>query len=179
MTPMSDSKIGALSTDELANLLTRLAAASPAVDDAERIARIRHFEELKAALVAAQAREIAQFAASQKAELAGQQQVRVERAEQSIAAQLGLARRCSAFQARRHLGWAKILTTELPETFAALQAGQTTEWRAVIVARETAWLSREHRALVDRELGPRLEALGDRATHGEAARLAYQLDPAG
>ena len=33
--------------------------------------------------------------------------MRPERAEQSIAHQIALARRCSAFQARRHLGWAE------------------------------------------------------------------------
>ena len=88
--------------------------------------------------------------------------MRAERAERGIPEQLALARRCSPFQARRYLGWARILTTELPATLAALQAGVTTEWRAMIVARETAWLSREHRAIVDRELAPRLETLGDR-----------------
>ena len=172
-------------TAELPALMAGLAAPSPAADDAERIARIRHFEQLKAALTAAQAREMAEFAASQTSALQGEdsgllsQKMRAQRAEQSIAHQIGLARRCSAFQARRYLGWAKILTTELPHTLAALQAGQTTEWRAMVVARETAWLSRADRAVVDRELGPRLETLGDTRTAREAATLAYRLDPVG
>ncbi len=47
------------------------------------------------------------------------------------------------------------------------------------MARETAWLSRADRSVVDRELGPRLEPLGDKATYGQAATLAYRLDPHG
>src|SRR4051794_11866248 len=155
---MSGNLGSAPAAADLPAMIAAFPAPSPATTDAERIERIRHFEELKAALTAAQAREITEFAASQTAALLAEesglrsQAMRAQRAEQSIAHQLGLARRCSAFQARRHLGWAKILTTELPHTFAALQAGATTEWRAMIVARETAWLSREHRAVVDREL---------------------------
>jgi hypothetical protein len=90
-----------------------------------------------------------------------------------------LARRCSPFLARRYVGWAKILTAELPNTLAALQAGATTEWRAMLVARETGWLSREHRAQVDAELAARFEELGDRGTEAAAARIAYRLDPGG
>lgn len=48
----------------------------------------------------------------------------------------------------------------------------------MLVARETAWLSREHRARVDLELAPRLEGLGDRQVEAEAKKLAYRLDPA-
>ena len=63
MTHMSDSQSGAISTDELSRLMTRLAAPSPAAGDAERIDRIRHLEQLKPPIAAAQAREIAAFAA--------------------------------------------------------------------------------------------------------------------
>lgn len=47
------------------------------------------------------------------------------------------------------------------------------------MARETIWLSRKQRGLVDRELAPRLEALGDRQVEAEAKRAAYRLDPVG
>jgi hypothetical protein len=77
------------------------------------------------------------------------------------------------------VGWAGILTTELPHTLAALQAGWITEWRAQFVARETAWLSAEHRRQVDTELAPQLESLGDRAVEATAKKLAYRLDPHG
>ena len=143
-----------------------------------RIDRIRLLEELRGAVAAAQARESAAFAASQRASqrAAGVPAGRVGR---GIAAQLGLARRVSPFQAARYLGWATILTTELPATFAALQAGAVGEWPAMVLARETAWLSRDHRAQVDAELAPRLEHWGARRVEGEAKKLAYHLDPHG
>ena len=77
------------------------------------------------------------------------------------------------------MGWSVILTSELPCTFAALQAGRVSEWRAMLVARETVWLSREHRAVVDAELAPQLEELGDRRVETEAKKIAYRLDPDG
>ncbi len=69
---------------------------------------------------------------------------------------------------------------EMPHTLAALETGQVSEWRATLVVRETACLSREDRGRVDAELAARpggLEALGDRETAAEARRIAYRLDP--
>jgi hypothetical protein len=175
---MSDSQIGAVSTAELSELMVRLREPSPAVDDAERIERVRRFDELTAAFAAARAQETAAFAASQRAKHPAAT-VLAERVEQSIAGEVGLARRCSPFLARRYVGWAKILTIELPNTLAALQAGATTEWRAMLVARETGWLSSAHRAQVDRELAGRLEQLGDVGTERAAKQIAYRLDPEG
>ena len=91
----------------------------------------------------------------------------------------GLARRVSPFQARRYVGWCRILTTELPGTYRALWAGAVGEWRALLVARETAWLSREHRAQVDSEVAPLLSGWGDRRVEGEVQTRAYRLDPTG
>lgn len=159
-------------------LIAALTQPRPGVDDYTRVDRIRALEELKSAAAAAQARETAAFAASQRAEqqAAG---VAAQRVGRGIAAQVGLARRVSPFHAARYVGWATILTSELPGTFAALPGGRVGEWRAMIVARETGWLSREHRAQVDRELAPRLEQLGDRRVEAEAKKLAYRLDPHG
>lgn len=148
------------------------------VDDAVRVDRLRAMEEAKSALAAAQAREAVAFAASQRtAQLAAG--VPVQRAERGIAAQIGLALRCSPWQAQRYLGWARVLISELPATFAQLTSGRTTERRALTVARETVFLSQEDRASVDAELAPRLQAMGDRAVEAEAKRLAYRLDPVG
>jgi hypothetical protein len=77
------------------------------------------------------------------------------------------------------VGWCKILTTELPVTNAALWAGRTSEYRAMLVAKESIWLSREDRAVLDADLGPRLAELGDKQVQNEAKRIAYRLDPAG
>ena len=77
---------------------------------------------------------------------------------------------------RASVGWAMVLTTELPHAFAALQTGHTTEFRALTVAKETIWLSREHWAQVDAELAPRLASLGNRGVENAARKLAYRLD---
>jgi hypothetical protein len=163
---------------ELAALIRALHQVDPGADDAIRIDRIRLLEELKAAAAAAQAVETAAFAESQRRAQrdAG---VKAERCERGIAAQVGLAKRCSPHAAARFVGWAKILTTELPQTFAALQRGAITEWRATLLARETVFLSRADRARVDAQLAPRLEQLGDKRLVAEARKLAYELDPAG
>jgi 5-methylcytosine-specific restriction endonuclease McrA len=143
-----------------------------------RIDRIRLLERLKSAAAAAQAKETAAFVASQRAkqQAAG---VAADRIGRGIATQVGLAKQMSPFHAQRYTGWAGILTAELPHTFAALRAGRLSEWRAMIVARETAWLSREHRGMVDAELAPRLDSLGDRRLEAEAKKFAYRLDPHG
>ena len=60
---------------------------------------------------------------------------------------------------------------------AALRAGAISEWRATIVVRETACLSREDRRAADDELAGRLATLGDRQTEAAARAVAYRLDP--
>ena len=79
---------------------------------------------------------------------------------------------------RRRLGsrWRR-LVHEMPRTLNALTRGEVSEWRATLVVRETAVLSREHRAQVDEELADRLSDLGDRAAAAEARRIGYRLDP--
>lgn len=150
----------------------------PGVDDAARVDQIRQLEQIKAAAAAAQASVTAVFTDSQRAAQRSSGVPR-ERCERGIAAQVALAKRTSPYHARRYVGWAKVLSTELPATFAQLRAGVVPERRAMLVARETLWLSREQRAEVDTALAPRLEHFGDRRTETEVKRQAYQLDPAG
>ena len=69
----------------------------------------------------------------------------------------------------------------MPHTFAALQAGVLSSWRATLLVRETSYLSLEHRALIDEEIcGPaHLAELARMATRRLIARikeLAAQLD---
>jgi hypothetical protein len=96
---------------------------------------------------------------------------------QGIGAQVALARRDSPFRGSRYVGLAQALTTELPETMAALRAGDTSEWRATLVARETACLDPADRRAADAELGPALSGLGDREVEAQARAVAYRLDP--
>jgi len=104
---------------DLARLVTRLGRLDADVFDADRIELLRAMEQAKAALAAAQARVAAAFAGSQRAEqlAAG---VAPDRAERGIAAQVALALRTSSWHAQRYLGWARILISELPCTYAAL-----------------------------------------------------------
>ncbi len=94
-----------------------------------------------------------------------------------MGAQVGLARRDSPFRGGRYLGLAQALTSELPATLAALRAGDTSEWRATLVARETACLDPADRRVADAELGPALAGLGDREVEAAARAVAYRLDP--
>jgi hypothetical protein len=93
-----------------------------------------------------------------------------------------LARRDSPHRGGRHLGLAKALVEEMPHTLAALTAGHISEWRATLLVRETAGLSRADRSRVDAELAAArggLAALGDGAAAAAARRIAYGLDPHG
>ena len=105
--------------------------------------------------------------------------VPVKRQGRGVASQLALARRVSPHQAQRWLGNARLLTRELPGTFAQLAAGRTSERRAFTIARETVFLDREARLEVDAELAAHLEGWGDRRTEAEARKAAYRADPAG
>ncbi|MGH3445214.1 MAG: HNH endonuclease [Nocardioidaceae bacterium] len=147
--------------------------------DAERIDRLRVLEELKAAASAAQARIAVDFDASQRAL---QEAARVPASERGrgIASQIGLARRESPVAAAQDLGMAKMLVAEMPHTLARLADGDLSEWRAKILVRETAFLSRADRGIVDEQLcadPARLDGLGNRAIEQQAKKLAYQLDP--
>ncbi|MGH8963776.1 MAG: hypothetical protein ACRDXB_00345, partial [Actinomycetes bacterium] len=129
---------------------------------------------------AAQARCTATLDASQRAAQAAAG-VPASRRGQGVAGQIGLARRESAFRGSQHLGLAKVLTTEMPHTLAAMQAGTLSEWRATLLARETATLTAEHRRLIDARIAANPEGLqgwGDRRLVAEIQKLAYTLDPA-
>ena len=157
----SASALSCGGADSLAGLVRMVRGLAPAADSAEQIDQIRLLEQLASAVAAASARVTAAFATSRRAErvAAG---APAERAGEDVAAQVGLAKGISPFSARRYVGWASVLVAELPETLTALTEGTTTEWRAMIVARETGWLSLEHRAEIDRELAPTLGSLGNR-----------------
>jgi hypothetical protein len=168
----------ATTTAQLRDVIAAMGQLERDVPDAELVDRIRVLEEIKAAAAAAQARATTAFVAVQEEaqRRAGMPERNVGK---GIASQVGLAKRESPARAQRYVGWARVLTEELPGTYAVLVAGRTTEWRAQLVARETLWLSREQRAVVDREIAPRLERWGDRQVEAEVKKIAYRLDPRG
>ncbi len=165
-----------LTTATLTGWRRQLARLDGAVGDAERIEQIRLLEELKSAAAAAQAVVTADFAASQRAQqrAAG---VPEQDLGKGVAAQVALARRETPHQGSRHLGLAQALVHEMPATMTALRTGATSEWRATVVARETACLTREDRKVADSELAGRLAHLSDRQVEAAARTVAYRLDP--
>ena len=90
---------------------------------------------------------------------------------------MALARRESPHRGSRLVGLAQALVHEMPATMAALHAGEISEWRATIVARETACLTREDRQVADAELAGRLAQPGRRECEAAARAVAYRLDP--
>ncbi len=166
--------------DDVRSVVAALTRIGEGHDDVERIDLIRALEELKCAAEGAQAALTAAFDRSQR-EAEAAAGVPVERRGRGVAAQVALARRESPHRGRQHLGLALALRDELPCTRAALAAGRITEWRATLVARETACLSREDRLEVDRRVAgdvDDLEALGDGELVGRVREVAYELDPA-
>jgi hypothetical protein len=149
------------------------------LSDAQRVDLMRKVEELKCTATAAQATTAVDLDESQRAAqvAAG---VRAERVGEGIAQQIGLARRESPHKASRLLGLAKVLHREMPHTLALMQQGRLNEWRATILASETACLSREDRAEVDVRLCATGEAvtMSDTALAGAAKKLACELDAA-
>lgn len=145
--------------------------------DAERIDAIRELEVLKAAAAAAQARITAAFDASQRASAGAVHRRDRALLGRSISAQVGLARRESPARGQQHLGVALALVHELPHTLVALTAGTINEYRAMLVVKETAGLSRADRSTVDRELAGRLDGAGDRRIGDLARELSQRLDP--
>lgn len=149
------------------------------VSDPERIDQLRALEELKNAAAAGQARVAVDFDASQRAEQesAG---VPAARRGDGVDAQVALARRESPHRGGRHLGLAKALSRELPHTLRAMETGALSEWRATLIARETACLERTHRTHIDEVIcsdTDRLQGLGDKRLVAELRRLAYKLEP--
>jgi hypothetical protein len=147
-------------------------------NEANAIDQIRALEELKATAAAAQARLTAHlYATRTRRETAADTPARKRCA--GLGAEVALARRVSPHQGNRHLGVALALTREMPHTLAALSAGQISEWRATLVIKETAVMSAEHRAEVDRKVADKLtdSGYGDRRLAEEAKRIGYRLDP--
>jgi hypothetical protein len=153
--------------------------ASREETDRGRWELIRELEKLKSTAAAVQAVLSVELEASLRA---GQEEAGVDARDvgRGVAAQVALARRDSPAKGARHLGLARALVGELPHTLEALTAGCTSEWRATLIARETACLSVEDRRTVDAELAAApggIAALGDRGAQTAARAIAYRLDP--
>lgn len=79
------------------------------------------------------------------------------------------------------LGLGKILHHEMPRTRARLADGRLSEFRAILLVRETACLTAEQRLFVAEELcadPAALDGIGTRELVARAKRAAYEIDPA-
>jgi hypothetical protein len=177
---MFDSTIdgaAAPSLDELRGLLDRLAHLDGAgAGEAELVDQLTAMEELKSGLAAAQARVTGTLAATRSGAEAGRG-VPARLRCRGLAAEIALARHDSPARGNQHLGAALALVHEMPDTHTALARGEISEYRATLIIKETAVLSRRHRRQVDAELAGRLATLGDRAVAAAARKIGYRLDP--
>lgn len=165
-----------LGGEALADLVRRLEDLGVSVTDVELVERIGLLESVKNAAAAAQATAAVALRTlrEEQEREAGRSTAKVAL---SVAAEVGLARRESPHRARTLLGLATVLDRELPATMAAFAAGEISEWRAMLVCRETACLSREDRGRVDALLADDLPRLSDREIVARARQAAYRLDP--
>ncbi|MGH3444256.1 MAG: DUF222 domain-containing protein, partial [Nocardioidaceae bacterium] len=167
--------------DTLAGWLQALAGLEGSGDGAQ-VEVIRGLEELKSAAAAAQARVSVSLDATRRSQRAA---AGITAAEQGkgVASEVALARRESPTRGTQHLGLAKTLVGEMPHGLAALSTGLISEWRATLVARETACLSIEHRSQIDQMLFgdpgrlTQIQTWGDRRLVAETRKIAYRLDP--
>jgi hypothetical protein len=158
--------------------LDELAAVDPHADEAALIERIAWLEGVKSAAAAGQARAAAALDEKRRADEAA---AGVPKAKQGrgVASEVALARRDSPVRGGRHLGLAKALVHEMPHTLAALECGALSEWRATLIARESACLSVDDRRVLDAELCAdvsKLEGMGDARITAAAKEIAARLD---
>ncbi|WP_423465254.1 DUF222 domain-containing protein [Promicromonospora sp. MS192] len=137
-------------------------------------------EAVKAAVTATQARLVVALDEATRAEEAAQG-VRVERRGRGVSNQVGAALRVSPHAGAGFVSTSRVWVTQMPHTFAALQTGILSQWRATLLVRETSHLSVEHRALIDEQVcGPAhlgaLVRMGTRRLVARIKELAASLD---
>jgi hypothetical protein len=117
--------------------IDEMAAVDPHANEAALIEQIAWLERVKSAAAAGQARAAAALDEKRRADEAA---AGVPKAKQGrgVASEVALARRDSPARGGRHLGLAKALVHEMPHTLAALGCGALSEWRATLIARESA-----------------------------------------
>lgn len=152
-----------------------LVGMSVELSDAARVDLISALERLKSTAGAAQLRLAAVMAEEHAGAHAGDREAEA-RAVRSVAGQVALARRVSPARAHSFVGLGRLLCSDMPETLAALDDGEISEWQATLVGRETVILSAADRRAVDSMLAPLLGPLGDRGVAQQARRLVDRID---
>ncbi|WP_084467561.1 HNH endonuclease [Promicromonospora sukumoe] len=155
-------------------------AGVPGAVQAEWVDLLGELEAVKNAITATQARLTVALDETTRADEA-RQSIRSERRGRGVPNQVAAALRVSPHAGAGFVSTSRVWVTQMPHTFAALQAGVLSQWRATLLVRETSHLSLEHRALIDEEIcGPaHLAELARMSTRRLIARikeLAAQLD---
>jgi hypothetical protein len=169
-----------LDAEQIEAWVEQLAADCGPEHDAVRVEMLASLERLTCAATGLQVEITARLDESVRRGEA-ERGVPKEKQGRGLAAEVALARRESHHRGRQHVGLARILADEMPCTRRALRQGRITEWRAMILVRETACLALADRRTVDRRLAGDLDGLerrGDRELEGAASSLAAELDAA-
>ncbi len=169
-----------LTAEEVRSFVDRITAGARPDDPAAQIDVVAALETLKCAAAAVQAELSAVYDARRRADEAAAG-VRAARQGRGVASEIALARRESPHRGQVVLGLAKVLHTEMPHTLARLRDGSLSEFRAMLLARETACLPVELRMFADEETcadPTALDGVGTRELVGRIRRLVAELDPA-
>lgn len=159
---------------EIARLSNMLRELEGAVSEAESLDRITAYEELKATLSYAQARETVQFAAKRvrRDEL---NRVPVRQWGARVGDEIGLAKKTSPGAGRAFLRTSECLVGGLPGTFKALSVGKISEQKARVLVDETEGLTNEDKRTVDARMGESLGPSGIRGLRSETRALVQEL----
>ncbi|MFI2489287.1 DUF222 domain-containing protein [Promicromonospora kroppenstedtii] len=155
-------------------------AGVPAAVQAEWVDLLGELESVKNAITATQARLTVALDEATRADEA-RQSIRAERQGRGVPNQVGAALRVSPHAGAGFVSTSRVWVTQMPHTFAALQTGVLSQWRATLLVRETSHLSLEHRALIDEEIcGPthltELSRMSTRRLIARIKELAARLD---
>lgn len=146
-------------------------------DEASLVDQISALERRKSAAAANQALLTAALVAKRDV---ARSTVPIDKRRQGLGSEVALARRDAPQRGNQHLGFALALVYEMPCTFAALQKGLLSEWRATILIRESAILSIADRRKLDAEIcadPATFDGWGNQRFTAEAKKIAYRLDP--
>ncbi len=169
---------GELDDSEIVAWMHRLASARLPGTEGALIDLIRGLEDLKSCAAAVQARAAVTFDTTRR-QAEADQGISASRRGIGVGAEIALARRESPFRGGRLLGLAQNLVNELPCTLAALENGALNEWRATLIASETACLSVDDRGLVDRWFSDYLRdhaSIGNTRLESEVRRKVTEID---
>lgn len=158
----------------------QLAAGARDAEAPDLVDLIAALEDLKSTACAVQAEASVAFDAARRAEQAAAGEP-ARRQGRGVASEIAFARRESPHRGQVLLGFAKVLVSEMPHTLARMRDGTLSEFRAILVARETGCVSAAHRAFIDQEIAAdpaALEGVGTREIVGRTRRLVAEIDPA-